>query len=672
LKATNKSPLAVATRWHIRLSNAAKVFKSNTWRMLDMINYGFFFLTFVLRLKINPLMDAAEAGIAAINRVDPYADSEYVQLYELTYYALVLTYAYAVNAVLTWLKVFKFFSYFPSMQILTRTLGYAAAPLGSFSVILMVVLVAFGQAFFLSFGLDLLEYRTFNTSVFALLRMAVGDFDYVALEQSHNVLGPTLFWMYIFLVFFILMSVFIALISEAYEMAKAELQDVAEAAQQSHVVEDPVRTLSEAQQKLGSVAPGLVSAAMMTELNNSLPRAPPRRSLSFREKAGRQVAQTMRCMRSEEEMWANGPLSGDWKLDPVDLFTDDGHEWVHMNDLRDFAGYQAEQSGGTARKPSKIRPGLLVCKVSNPVMKGTVLKREGRRACVDFNEGDNMRAGLASINNLLDLKPSSDTPGAGLKAALGRALSRQSTVHRKHPTDWTVDDVVRWAKESEIPSVVAVADNFKEHGVNGKCLLHLDRADLKDIGVAKVSELKVALVQIKQLSKIPKKITMDHSLEKKQEKKKITPSPPAGGPKLPGQVSFAGESGDDVHVTDVVDGVEDIEIAGRTSIRAAGHDTTVHKFLLNKDSKWVKFTRGDLAFYQNTSIKGLNSLKMPREGVRGERVLNEDESTRASFEKNYEKAKKMDEIKAAAAKPGGWGSLVKDKESAERSAEATD
>ena len=74
------------------------------------------------------------------------------------------------------------------------------------------------------------RYRTFFTAVFALLRMGVGDFDYVRLEQSHNLLGPALFWMYIFLVFFILMSVFIALISEAYEKAKGELQDVQEAA----------------------------------------------------------------------------------------------------------------------------------------------------------------------------------------------------------------------------------------------------------------------------------------------------------------------------------------------------------------------------------------------------------------------------------------------------------
>ena len=52
--------------------------------------------------------------------------------------------------------------------------------------------------------------------------MAVGDFDYDAMYQSQRFLGPLLFWVFIFLVFFVLISMFIALLSEAYEKAKEE------------------------------------------------------------------------------------------------------------------------------------------------------------------------------------------------------------------------------------------------------------------------------------------------------------------------------------------------------------------------------------------------------------------------------------------------------------------
>jgi len=124
---------------------------------------------------------------------------------------------------LTWLKLFKWLNFFPSMQILTRTLNIAVVPLAWFSVIFLVMLIGAGQGFFLAFGLDMKEFRTFWTSCLALTRMAVGDFDYDQLEASHQFIGPILFWMYIFLVFFILMSVFIALISESYEEAKEQL-----------------------------------------------------------------------------------------------------------------------------------------------------------------------------------------------------------------------------------------------------------------------------------------------------------------------------------------------------------------------------------------------------------------------------------------------------------------
>eukprot|EP01051_Picozoa_sp_SAG22_P030784 SAG22_NODE_12124_length_455_cov_1.221910_1_plen_97_part_10 len=63
-----------------------------------------------------------------------------------------------------------------------------------------------------------------GSSAKTLSRMALGDFDYEELESSHQVLGPLMFWVYIFLMFFILMSVFIALIAESYESAKNTIE----------------------------------------------------------------------------------------------------------------------------------------------------------------------------------------------------------------------------------------------------------------------------------------------------------------------------------------------------------------------------------------------------------------------------------------------------------------
>lgn len=74
----------------------------------------------------------------------------------------------------------------------------------------------------MAFGLDIQEFRNIFVSISSLLRMVVGDFDYKALEGSQLVLGPVLFWVYIFLMIFVLLSMFIALISEAYDSIRQD------------------------------------------------------------------------------------------------------------------------------------------------------------------------------------------------------------------------------------------------------------------------------------------------------------------------------------------------------------------------------------------------------------------------------------------------------------------
>ena len=87
----------------------------------------------------------------------------------------------------------------------------------------VIVLIGSAQGFFMAFGHDVADFQSFSTSLLSMLRMAVGDFDYAALQNSHYIVGPLMFWIYIFLVFFVLMSMFIALISEACEFAPSSL-----------------------------------------------------------------------------------------------------------------------------------------------------------------------------------------------------------------------------------------------------------------------------------------------------------------------------------------------------------------------------------------------------------------------------------------------------------------
>jgi hypothetical protein len=267
------------------------------------------------------LMDKAHNDVMAVDRNDPWTDENYVGFYRVSYWTnTIQRYAYALNTVLTWIKCFKFLAYFPSMEMLTRTMGYASGPLWNFSVIMMIVLFAFGQAFFLSFGLDVFEYRTMFTSFFALLRMGVGDYEYSTFEQSHPKVGPALFWMYIFVVFFVLMSVFIALISESYEQAKQEIETIESAGNEGPPLltgseEDPQNAVGEARERLASIAPRHVSKLLVEVMQGALPAdgdtaaaspQSPQKKLAAKWQAKLQASR-------DHKKWTSGPLTEHWE-----------------------------------------------------------------------------------------------------------------------------------------------------------------------------------------------------------------------------------------------------------------------------------------------------------------------------------------------------------------------
>ena len=102
-------------------------------------------------------------------------------------------------------------------------LSLSASHLGVFFIVVIVVLIGSAQGFCLAFGADVDGFRDPFISVITISLFTVGKFDYDELIWSQRWLGPLLFWIYIFLVFFVMMSVFIAILSEGYEAAKSAI-----------------------------------------------------------------------------------------------------------------------------------------------------------------------------------------------------------------------------------------------------------------------------------------------------------------------------------------------------------------------------------------------------------------------------------------------------------------
>lgn len=207
----------------LRLPIAARLFFSQSWNLMDATNYGLFMWAMVIRIQSLNLIPGIKSQIDDLNADTMHM--KYINFSELAHSDRLQYDINAFNAILTWIKIFKYLDFYPPMLTLTSTLYRASKMLGSLIVTISIVLLGSGQGFFMAFGLEVHMYRDFGASVMGLLRMAVGDFDYTELAESNRTLGPLMFWLYILLVFFVLMSMFIALVSEAFEEAKDAQQN---------------------------------------------------------------------------------------------------------------------------------------------------------------------------------------------------------------------------------------------------------------------------------------------------------------------------------------------------------------------------------------------------------------------------------------------------------------
>ncbi|CAF1031844.1 unnamed protein product [Adineta ricciae] len=109
------------------------------------------------------------------------------------------------------------------MTQLSTTLSRCAKDVLGFSVMFMIVFLAYAQLGYLLFGTMVDDYKTFAISIFTLFRIILGDFDFNAILDAHRILGPIFFLTYVFFVFFVLLNMFLAIINDTYSEVKNDM-----------------------------------------------------------------------------------------------------------------------------------------------------------------------------------------------------------------------------------------------------------------------------------------------------------------------------------------------------------------------------------------------------------------------------------------------------------------
>lgn len=197
--------------WTMRLSYLA-----SGWNLLDLLNIGLFVATLVLRTI---------GDFVAVDLRAALADGErYVDFQPLAYTQNQALNCTAFNAVLCWIKVFKYLGASASMSQLTRVLSRAAKNLAIFALMFMIVYAGFAIGFYLGFSTSAQEYSSLAASLLALFRTILGDFDFETLRTENTWLAPSMFALYVVLVGLILMAFFQALILDAYTRTCEEIE----------------------------------------------------------------------------------------------------------------------------------------------------------------------------------------------------------------------------------------------------------------------------------------------------------------------------------------------------------------------------------------------------------------------------------------------------------------
>eukprot|EP00274_Cyanoptyche_gloeocystis_P002572 CAMPEP_0196654202 /NCGR_PEP_ID=MMETSP1086-20130531/3888_1 /TAXON_ID=77921 /ORGANISM="Cyanoptyche gloeocystis , Strain SAG4.97" /LENGTH=748 /DNA_ID=CAMNT_0041985819 /DNA_START=39 /DNA_END=2282 /DNA_ORIENTATION=+ len=180
-------------------------YMDSLWNRFDVIIYGLFLVVFTLRV---------------ISYFYPPLGEE------LTYYVYVI---YAINSIFVFTRLLRLTMLSPALGPLLTTIGNMMTDMVKFMVIVSLVMIGFGQGFFLLFRTQAKYYvehedpprhHRFQENWFStqlkMFRALLGDFDFDFVGDSFPILGPILLAIYLIIGAILLLNLLIAVLSQSY------------------------------------------------------------------------------------------------------------------------------------------------------------------------------------------------------------------------------------------------------------------------------------------------------------------------------------------------------------------------------------------------------------------------------------------------------------------------
>ena len=203
---------------HCSKDGKVAYFTGDVWNFMELVNLSLFVVVIVCRCVSVSLIASSYGKFST-------SYSSFVSFDYIMMFAKNVDNVNAFNAVFTYLKLFKYLRNNRRMSQLIDTLSVACGDMLSILFIILTIGTAYGIAFHLAFGDSILEYRDFNESLFTLFLAVLGDFDLSKVRRKNPTLGAFLFVSFVVVMFFVVLSMFLAIVDRAYEVVSDRIKE---------------------------------------------------------------------------------------------------------------------------------------------------------------------------------------------------------------------------------------------------------------------------------------------------------------------------------------------------------------------------------------------------------------------------------------------------------------
>ena len=162
-------------------------------------------------------------GKKLLSRLPTKRPEKFINFQFAAYWDSCFTYVIALICFFVTLKFIKLLRFNRRISLLSHTLKAAWYPLSMFGICFGIIIVAVIFSSSIIFGTNLYNYRNYFVTIASIISLLLGKFSYYQFETTNRVLGPIFFFAFNIMVNWIIMNMFISILTDVFADVQANV-----------------------------------------------------------------------------------------------------------------------------------------------------------------------------------------------------------------------------------------------------------------------------------------------------------------------------------------------------------------------------------------------------------------------------------------------------------------